>query len=173
MQMLSASSSVKDLSTNTLVALTVKLAVHYDFGKHVKDARPDAIAKWYKILYVYQNFYVAAVATTKFSVLLFYNRVFSTRSFRMVLYAIGATVMMWWIAMQFASIFTCTPIDFTWNRHGPGHCINLERFYLGQAIPNIVTDIVLLSITIPMIWRLQLPRSQKVALSGVFLLGSL
>ena len=155
------------------MGLTVKLAVHYDFGKHVKDARPDAVAKWYKTLFVYENFYVPAIATTKFSVLLFYNRVFSIRSFRMVLYAIGATIMVWWIAMQFASIFGCTPIDFTWDPHGQGHCINLDKFYLGQAIPNIITDIVLLSITIPMIWRLQLPRSQKIALSGVFLLGSL
>ena len=157
----------------TIVGLTVKLAVHYDFGKHEKDARPDAAAKWYKILFIYENFYVPAIATTKFSVLLFYNRVFSIRSFRMILYAIGATVMTWWIAMQFASIFGCAPIDFTWDPHGEGRCINLDKFYLGQAIPNIITDIVLLSITLPMIWRLQLPRSQKVALSGVFLLGGL
>ena len=91
----------------------------------------------------------------------------------MVLYAIGATVMMWWIAMQFTVIFECTPINYTWAPKGPGHCINLDKFFFGQAIPNIATDIVLLSIPIPMIWNLQLPYSQKVALSVVFLLGGL
>lgn len=139
----------------------------------MKDARPDAVAKWYEILYVYENFYAPAIATSKFSVLLFYNRIFSIRSFRMALYAIGTTVIMWWIAMQFTVIFECTPIDFTWTPKGPGHCISLDKFFLGQAIPNIATDIVLLSIPIPMIWKLQLPHSQKVALSGVFLTGGL
>ena len=130
--------------------------------------------KWHQVLYVYENFYAPAIATTKLSVLLFYNRIFSIPKFRIVLYVLGATVAAWWIAMQFTVIFECTPIDFSWDqRGGHGHCINLDKFFLGQAIPNIVTDIVLLSIPLPMIWHLQLPRSQKMALSGVFLLGGL
>jgi hypothetical protein len=91
----------------------------------------------------------------------------------MILYAISAVVVMWWIAIQFSVIFECTPIDYTWNPHGEGHCISLDRFFLGQAVPNIATDIFLLAIPIPMIWNLQLPRSQKVALSSIFMLGGL
>ena len=148
-------------------------AVSYDLGKHVKDARPDAVEEWHQVLYVYENFYAPAIATTKFSVLLFYNRIFSIPKFRTVLYILASTVAAWWIAMQFTVIFECTSIDFSWDQRGKGHCINLDKFFLGQAIPNIVTDIVLLAIPLPMIWNLQLPRSQKVALSGVFLLGGL
>jgi len=54
-----------------------------------------------------------------------------------------------------------------------GHCINIESFFLGQAIPNIVTDGILLALPLPLIWDLHLPKGQKMALSGVFLLGSL
>ena len=148
-------------------------AVSYDFGKHVKDARPDAVEKWHRVLYIYQNFYLPAIATTKFSVLLFYNRVFPIPRFRILLYILASTVAAWWIATQSTVIFECTPIDFSWDQRGKGHCINLDKFFFAHAIPNIVTDIVLLSIPLPMIWNLQLPRSQKVALSGVFLLGGL
>ncbi|KAL9610185.1 MAG: hypothetical protein Q9167_005089 [Letrouitia subvulpina] len=152
-------------------AICVLVAVSYDVGKHIEDARPDAVLQWHKVLYVYENFYAPAIATTKFSILFFYNRIFSIKNFRIVLYAIGMTVMMWWIVMQFTVIFECAPIDLTWSPHKEGHCISLKKFFLGQAIPNIATDLVLLLIPIPMIWNLQLPRSQKVALIGVFLLG--
>lgn len=91
----------------------------------------------------------------------------------MVLYAVGSVVVMWWIAIQFTVIFECKPIDYTWAPKGEGHCVSLDKFFLGQAIPNIITDMVLLAIPIPMIWKLQLPRSQKVALSATFLLGGL
>ena len=149
-------------------------AVSNGMGKHVKDAGPNAVEKWHQVLYVYENFYAPAIATTKFSVLLFYNRIFSIPKFRTILYIIASTVAAWWIAMQFTVIFECTPIDFSWDQRGKkGHCINLDKFFLGQALPNILTDIVILSIPLPMIWNLQLPRSQKVALSGVFLLGGL
>ncbi|KAL9046300.1 MAG: hypothetical protein Q9214_000831 [Letrouitia sp. 1 TL-2023] len=160
------------LANGTAVCVLVEgLAVSYDVGKHIKDARPDAVLLWHKVLYVYENFYAPAIATTKFSILFFYNRIFSIKNFRIILYAIGTTVMMWWIAMQFTVIFECAPIDLTWSPHKEGHCISLKKFFLGQAIPNIATDLILLLIPIPMIWNLQLPRSQRIALSGVFLLG--
>ena len=33
----------------------------------MEDARHDAVSKWYNVLYVYENFYTSAIATTKIS----------------------------------------------------------------------------------------------------------
>ena len=83
-------------------------------------------------------------------------------------------VLLWWIICQFISIFQCTPINHFWDEEQvTGHCIHIERFLQGQAIPNIITDIILLALPMPLIWKLHLPQGQKLALCGVFLLGSL
>ena len=145
-------------------------------------ARPDAAEKWYHILYVFENFYAPAVAMVKFSILLFYARIFTEHTakmpaqvwFRRALYGMGAITFLWWITCQFIVIFECAPIHYFWDRKPvTGHCLNVQLFFQGQAIPNIITDLMLLILPMPLIWRLQLPMGQKAALSGVFLLGSL
>ena len=38
---------------------------------------------------------------------------------------------------------------------------------------NTVLDVAVLVLPMPIIWRLQIPRKQKIVISGIFLLGSL
>lgn len=54
------------------------------------------------------------------------------------------------------------------------HCgVDPLKFFYGNAIPTIVTDLMMLTLPVPYIWRLQLPRIQKFALGCVFLVGIL
>ena len=91
----------------------------------------------------------------------------------MVLRIIGAAVLAWWIGSQIVVLVGCRPIPYFWKQEGPGTCIDVQKYYLGQAVPNIITDLVLLIIPHPIVWRLQLPLPQKAALAGILLLGHL
>jgi hypothetical protein len=54
------------------------------------------------------------------------------------------------------------------------HCgVNDNKFFYGNAIPNIVTDIAMLMLPVPYIYTLQLRSGQKLALAGIFLVGLL
>lgn len=55
----------------------------------------------------------------------------------------------------------------------PSKCINAADYYTGVAVPNILTDIILLCLPLGMIWRLQTNVIQKIALSITFLTGIL
>jgi hypothetical protein len=55
----------------------------------------------------------------------------------------------------------------------PTCAVNVYAYFIGKAIPNIITDWALLFLPIPYIWRLHQSRAQKVALCGVFGLGGL
>ena len=55
----------------------------------------------------------------------------------------------------------------------PTCSVNVYDFFIGNAVPNIITDWALLVLPIPYIWRLHQVRAQKVALCGVFGLGGL
>ena len=76
----------------------------------------------------------------------------------------------------FVTIFQCNPVSSFWERdpNKPSNCIVDDyAFFVGIAVPNIVTDAALLSVPIPFIWRLHRDRPQKIALAGIFMLGGL
>jgi hypothetical protein len=70
-------------------------------------------------------------------------------------------------------IFQCTPIAKAWNPTIAGHCINLKGSFIGNAVPNILTDMAILTLPMPQVWRLHTTLVQKCQLSIIFLLGSL
>ena len=139
-------------------------------GKHVWAA-PDGVAYFFKILYFQEIIYNLGVAMVKLSILLFYRRIFPQRSFKYALYGVALIIVTWATISNFISIFQCSPIPRTWNPRIPGKCINSIVFFLSQCAQNTSTDLIVLLLPLPLIWKLQVPKSQKVALIGVFSLG--
>ena len=150
------------------------IAVHYGFGKHDYAAPPDATFRWHQALYAIEACYAPSIALTKLSILFFYARVFPLQEFKRYLYGVGALVVSWWIACQGTTTFECSPIHFLWTESpSTGHCIDFPKYFIGQAVPNIATDLVLLVLPLPQIWKLNLPVTQKLGLMGIFFLGGL
>lgn len=51
--------------------------------------------------------------------------------------------------------------------------LTLLKFYLGVGIINLFGDICILTVPVSSVMRLRLARTQKIAISLIFLLGSL
>ncbi|KAJ6171728.1 hypothetical protein N7470_000795 [Penicillium chermesinum] len=60
-------------------------------------------------------------------------------------------------------------VDWSHRRH----CVQAEVSWSAFAICDVITDILLLLLPIPMVWMLQLTTSKKISVMLVFLLGSL
>jgi len=113
------------------------------------------------------------LASTKVSLILFYRSIFPGRGFAITTNIVGAFVIAWGIACLLVSIFACNPIQGFWDTTIPSTCIDVRAFYIGNAVPNILTDVVILALPIKYIWCLQMCWKQKLVVSGMFLLGSL
>lgn len=72
-----------------------------------------------------------------------------------------------------ASILQCVPIQAYWDPKIKARCEKKYAFFLGQAIPNIALDFVLLILPLHPLWKLNMKRTQKIALVVVFVLGYL
>ena len=79
----------------------------------------------------------------------------------------------WCISILFASIFQSNPISGIWLPYEPHTHVNYAKYLVGTAVPNVTTDFVILVLPVSMVWQLQLSKRRKIALCGVFLLGTL
>ena len=118
-------------------------------------------------------FWTLGVAVVKIGILLFYWRIFIVREFRRRVAIVGAIL----IASSFAIFLTftlqCSPIPRFWGDTEDGHCIKQVAFYIFGGSVNIASDILVLSLPIRQVWKLNAPVNQRVALVFLFCLGGL
>lgn len=86
-------------------------------------------------------------------------------------------------SLQFlVTLFQCIPVNAFWARFDTINpmapedftCgVDVKMFFKGNSIPNIITDVLIIVLPIPYVWSLQLQTPQKVALAGIFALGTL
>lgn len=91
----------------------------------------------------------------------------------MAVKVIGIIIILWWIGTILADTLLCIPVEHNWNPEIPAHCGNQQLLAIIPPIPWIVTDLAILVMPMPMVYKLQMPAFQRVGLAGLFLLGSL
>ena len=82
-------------------------------------------------------------------------------------------MILWWIGTILADNLICIPIKHNWDPDIPARCGNKKLLDILPPIPWIVTDLAILLMPMPMVYKLHLPGSQRLGLLGLFLLGSL
>ncbi|KAF2229208.1 hypothetical protein EV356DRAFT_435733, partial [Viridothelium virens] len=109
----------------------------------------------------------------KLSILLFYLRIFISQRFRQLCWAGIVFVSCMCIANTLVAIFACRPIAGFYDLTIQAKCIDDVQFYWGTAILNVLTDLYILVLPMPMVWRLHATFQKKLAISAVFMLGGL
>ena len=102
-----------------------------------------------------------------------YCRIFPVRTIIVGAYILGGLSIAWCFSIIMVSLLQCIPMAKTWDPTLEGHCINLKGSFIGNAIPNIMTDVAILALPMPQVWNLHTSVSQKCQISFIFLLGSL
>ncbi|KAF6229956.1 hypothetical protein HO133_004294 [Letharia lupina] len=151
------------------------LCAHFGSGRHIDELDIDTITKFLKVQWAFEFVYSITITTVKLSVLLFYHRMFpnsaTTLKFKIGLYGLAAVSVVLGLGTFIAVVFECDLTTLYWDRTSYGLCINMKAFLLSMAILNLFTDVLILILPISVVWELQIKKSQKVAISGMFLLG--
>ncbi|KAI9726853.1 MAG: hypothetical protein M1834_001485 [Cirrosporium novae-zelandiae] len=160
--------------TFLLGTMSVNIAmIHYGLGRHAADLEVADLITVAKLLVAFECVYCTTVGLIKFSLLLMYYRIFPYHTMKIAMYIIGFCVVGWTVAINFVSIFQCTPIRRAWNTSVPGTCINLKASFIGNGVPNFGTDIVILCLPGPYLWQIQTSKIRRISLILIFLTGSL
>ncbi|KAK3688829.1 hypothetical protein B0T22DRAFT_407493, partial [Podospora appendiculata] len=156
------------LATNGLfLAMT-----HYGFGRHIKSLSADDRTEALFLYWVSQITYKISLQLTKISLLLLYMRIFSHVSwFRRLSLGLITVLVLYGFASCITGLVQCTPVARAWNYAVAGSCIQLMKFFIFNGAFALTTDVIVLLLPMPLVWRLQLPLSQKLALVPVFGIG--
>ncbi|KAI9889654.1 MAG: hypothetical protein M1814_005055 [Vezdaea aestivalis] len=144
-------------------------------GKHVVRNGEATIVRFLKGLYAFNIIYTLTTPIIKISLLLLFRRIFPVRPMRIMTYIGIVFFSLLAISTCIVDVFNCTPINASWNKNPAlkSKCVDPPTLYRVTAIINLVTDIIILLIPLPFIWRLQMSLRNRVALYGIFLLGGI
>jgi hypothetical protein len=81
-------------------------------------------------------------------------------------------VTAWTVSYAFANLFTCWPVTALIEPFYGNKCINAVPMWLSVVYTDIIVDVAILIMPIPMVLKLQLPWQQKLGVLGMFLLGA-
>ncbi|KAM5357166.1 hypothetical protein ACJZ2D_016548 [Fusarium nematophilum] len=65
------------------------------------------------------------------------------------------------------------PVEMAWDitiTHGS--CIDRMAYFIATLALNVATDLFMLALPIPMLWKVKMPKRQKLGLIGIFMTGS-
>jgi len=127
-----------------------------------------------QLLYASIIVYNLGLMFVKDSILYQYLRFFVARTYRRAAWFLIGVITTGGVAMVVTSCVSCLPVPFYWDKTVKGgRCINLMAFWFTFSGFNIVTDLSVWLLPMPVLKSLQLPRRQKYSLIGVFALGGL
>ncbi|KAK4188597.1 hypothetical protein QBC35DRAFT_451095 [Podospora australis] len=144
----------------------------FGLGKHIDVMNPVNIPLYLRDFYVSIVMYCAALLAIKLTFLFQYYRVLAVQQMRVVYLVAIFIVGGWGLSQLLVGIFICTPIDKFWYGDAlPGSCIpNIPQWYINAA-GNIITDLAVFALPLPALWRLTMPKPQKIVLIFIFSLG--
>ncbi|BEJ14309.1 hypothetical protein CspHIS471_0400760 [Cutaneotrichosporon sp. HIS471] len=167
-----------DLVTILAWLFTVALCISIIFGATVGVGKPDALIleEWKgplkKAVYVYPMFYNLSSMLAKTATLLLYIRMASAHPFlRYASYVVLAIVDVAGIVLVFLNIFQCRPIAAAWRNDIQGKCYDNVTLFLSSAPVNILSDIAILMLPLPIITELRMERRAKIGLVMTFMCG--
>ncbi|KAE8381288.1 hypothetical protein BDV26DRAFT_255707 [Aspergillus bertholletiae] len=150
-------------------AVTV-VSVRNGLGSHFNDVDPSKLETYAMVVWISSICYLATLGFIKSSVCLFYTRLGDRLLTRLSLGMLGVIIAQ---ASSFVLVaaFQCRPIEKAWKSTLPGTCVAINVFYLANAALNILTDVMTYSLPLRVIYKLQVPVKQKVALVFILSIG--
>lgn len=134
---------------------------------------PRKIVVWAKFVLIIPELYLAAATLPKLAILALYLRIFITAPYRIACYALAAVLTANWLAATVAGFLSCIPLNYLWDRTVTGHCFNINAWFRWSSLTNVITDVIMLILPLPVVWKIQTSRKVKLGLSLTFATGSM
>lgn len=154
-----------------LNVFAILLATH-GFGKHVWDIDPANGSNLLMWFYLCQITWASSMALIKASILFLYLRLFPHPKFRVAVYATFAFLFASSAIIILLGVFQCIPVSAVWT-YGvkDASCLDLNSVTFANAAMNILTEVLILLLPLPILLHLKLDPRRKARLVALFSAG--
>ncbi|KAI7480633.1 hypothetical protein D0860_06989 [Hortaea werneckii] len=118
-------------------------------------------------------FWPLTLTLFKTAIILMNKRIFIQKWFQNLCWCALVVNGCWGLGNILGTIFQCLPIPSMWGQVPAERCFNMTGLWISIVTWDVSTDVFVLGMAIPMVWRLNLKRRDKIMLTGVFMLGAL
>ncbi|KAB8606244.1 hypothetical protein FH972_025874 [Carpinus fangiana] len=156
------------------LSFAICLGTKYGLGMHERDISPDHKYVLIRLEYTFSVLYNPALMATKTSILVFYLTIAKTmKVFKWSTWGVLFIVNAGGLALSFLNIFQCRPLSILFSDPKPDSatCFDIVTLYLSSAPLNIMTDLCILLLPMPVLKSMRLPRKQKIILYITFGFG--
>ncbi|KAF2461452.1 major facilitator superfamily domain-containing protein [Lineolata rhizophorae] len=143
-------------------------------GRHERDVPPVWDPPLKKAEYAFSVLYNPSLMATKTSILVFFLTLSTNQKiFKWACWATLFVVNAAGLALTFLNIFQCVPVADAFKTPQPrgANCTDVVTLYLSSAPVNIITDLAILFLPMPILTSMRLPKKQKVILVITFGFG--
>ncbi|ENH71993.1 hypothetical protein FOC1_g10001840 [Fusarium oxysporum f. sp. cubense race 1] len=157
-----------------LVVWTVCFYMGRKIGHFTEEKIDHILEKSHEILFASEILYSWSIFLSKMAVLTFYRRIFQFSSIRVPIIILMVCCGCWITIRTFMTIFHCMPVQAYWDKSIDGKCMNnIGKYYLGTDLTHCLMDFIILALPLFEVVRMKLIFGQKIAVIGIFSLGSL
>ncbi|KAF1971238.1 hypothetical protein BU23DRAFT_471186 [Bimuria novae-zelandiae CBS 107.79] len=124
-----------------------------------------------QFFYLTVVFYTLTNGMNKFAFLMLYYRIFPIPGFRRLCIIMMCVSGVWTVAFLFVAVFQCMPVARVYDRTIPGTCINFAWHRWTNAISNLITDLIIFFLPLPLILKLNMSLGNRIGLIILFSIG--
>jgi hypothetical protein len=147
-------------------------------GHHSYDLSWAELVVDYRMAFIIFMFYIWSTLFTKLSIIAFYYRLAGPMDSRT--YRILGPLVVWCISLtvtsMFLNIFGFSPVQAGWDLNLKLHkftALPANRLWVALSALYTVTDVFILVIPLPMLWKLRMRTGKKIKLCFLFSLGAI
>ena len=104
----------------------------------------------------------------KLSFLDLFSKIFWTRRIHIACLVLAALSLCLCVVIILQACLICKPISYQWDSTIQGSCGHQIAGFMAQAIVNLIFDVMMVSLPIPVFWSLQMPWSKRLSIAIMF-----
>lgn len=153
---------------------SICIGTRYGLGRHERQIPASWQPALRKSGYAFSVMYQPALMATKTSILAFYLTFSGAeRLFRWACYTVLFVVNAGGLALTLVTVLQCDPVSAAFYAVPPpqAQCTDILTIYLSSIPLNIITDLAILFLPMPILTAMRLPKKQKLILVVTFSFG--
>ncbi|KAI8957963.1 hypothetical protein F5Y11DRAFT_360394 [Daldinia sp. FL1419] len=151
-----------------LIAADFSMVLTGGIGHHAGELQDWHVERLMKTIYAGQFLYAVSLGLIKISAILMLIRIFFDHRFKLAAIATLVFTIAWIVLSMLVEFFICQPIEMNWHLGMAGTCGDQKVAFAALSVINIVNQLMILALPLPMILKLQMEWRYKIVTICIF-----